>query len=139
MNINNQNVNTNSISGNPNSNNWNGNETNIRNKNKVKNFNSSGKVNNNPNNSLRKNNKKELIKTHELEEREKMLEMYVLFSIARKGIMSGDPTNRNMTLLANKVRNALRPVVERPKTARKRVTNSTMPEEGRYKPMVTAF
>jgi hypothetical protein len=105
--MNNNNKNTNNISGNPNATNYNRNKTNIRNKNKVTNFNSFDRViPENPNNSLRKNNKN-LIVTHESSEREKMLEMYILFSLARKGIMEDWPTPAFMTGLGQEVSKSL--------------------------------
>ena len=105
--MNNNNKNTNNIRGNPNANNYNRNKTNLRNKNKITNFNSSGRViPENPNNSLRKNNKNFIV-THDSSEREKMLEMYVLFSLARKGVMEDWPTPNFMTGLGQEVSKAL--------------------------------
>ena len=112
MNNNNNGRNTNNIRNNPNANNYNpANQTNIREKNIIKNFTESGGViQENKNNSLRKNNRTIIVTHHDSDEIQKMLEMYVLFSIARKGEMENWPNNSIITNLGRRVKEALRPV-----------------------------
>ena len=83
---------------------------NIRNKNIISNFNKTGtRITGNPNNSLRLNTKKTHIVTHESgDEKAKMLELYVMCSLARRfglssrPVSSGIPTGVQRSVLSVK-------------------------------------